>query len=67
MRTLYHPNMRDTAIEVDDDRVKAYVAQGWRKTPRPKQKDVAPASEPASDDNTDSLDHSGEDNTEEVS
>lgn len=46
MKTLIHPNMRDTSIEVDDDKVAAYVAQGWR-DPSPKK-----ASEPATTTNT---------------
>ena len=32
MKTLFHPNMRDTSIQVEDKAVPAYVAQGWRKT-----------------------------------
>lgn len=34
MKTLYHPNSRDLSIEVADADVDAYVAQGWRKTPK---------------------------------
>lgn len=35
MKRMYHPNIRDLAIEVEDDAVEAHAEQGWRKTPRP--------------------------------
>lgn len=31
-KTLYHPNVADWSIEVDDDKAESYAAAGWRKT-----------------------------------
>lgn len=62
MKTLYHPNSRDLAIEVADEAVDAYVAQGWRKTKRP-DKD-APAATPKNTTTT-TPPLSGEDNKKE--
>ena len=63
MKTLYHPNMRDTSIEVEDDKVDSYTAQGWRKTPRPAKKETAPKPAPATNTNGPA---SGEDTDKEV-
>jgi len=61
VRTLYHPNMRDTSLDVADDAVAAYTAQGWRKTP--KNFDAAPADSTTTSTRSSA---SGEDNTKEV-
>lgn len=31
-RTLYHPHMKETSVEVPEAEVSAWTAQGWRKT-----------------------------------
>lgn len=31
--TLYHPTLPDVTVTVDEGAVKAWIDQGWRKTP----------------------------------